>query len=630
VTAALTVVLAVVARGLLAGYGGTWFFPVLAADAGRALLPFLPLALLDWRWGRLPARRAAILVVECALLAACFGDGWVEPHTSVARLLGAGLRLDAALLAAGLVVGLVLAAPAIRWPVRVADAAVAALAGWLILGPQAYARFDTVVAGTRLRAGLAITGAFALLALALAGATAALGRRAPRVLAAIGVVVVALTALASAGPHPLAAHDSIVLVVVDTLRADMVDATRTDGTPLMPRLRALAARGVRFTTAVAPSPWTLPSTTSIMSGMNPYRHRVGRMIGGVPAPGDPAASHLGPALRAAGYQLAGFVNNPYLRPYYGFGLGFLRFGRYHGNARDGVAAARGWADRHGGRPFLLLLHLMDPHWPYDAPAGFGDARRPCAECDDLGTLQYHVTSDAVHAEVRRRYAAEVAFTDAALGDFYDALTADGRLAHAWFIVVADHGEELWDHGGFLHGHTLYDELLRVPLVIVPPPGESTPPGQVVDAQVRIEDVAATLIDIAGLPADTAGGAPTLDGRTLLPLITRAAAPDAPRPVVAGFLQIPGGLRYAVRTPHRKLINPTAPGGGWPVLFDLDKDPHETTNVMAQEPLVAWNLHLVPAALGLFPERTAEAAAPAPPARVDRDVERELRSLGYVQ
>src|SRR6185295_8358617 len=143
---------------------------------------------------------------------------------------------------------------------------------------------------------------FVALAIVLTAGAVVFGRRAPRiaVLLALGA---ALAAALRGGPHPSAARDSVVLVVVDTLRADMLDRTRPNGEPVMPRLRALAATGVRFTTAVAPSPWTLPSTTTIVSGMNPFRHGVGRLAGAVPMPGNPAVSYLGPALRRAGYQV---------------------------------------------------------------------------------------------------------------------------------------------------------------------------------------------------------------------------------------------------------------------------------------------------------------------------------------
>jgi len=644
VTAATTVVLAIFVRGLLAGYGGGWFFPVLATEAGRAALPFVVIAIVEWRWGGStaatgtdagPVARTILLVVECALLFALFGGDWIAPHTSIAEPLGNGLRLQSALIGVGAVIGAALARLSRRFP-RLADPCVATIAAWLILGPSLYARFDTLEAGRRALAALTISGAFAVLALALVALELA-GERVPRLAGLAGIVGVAATSLALRGPHPHAPRDSIVLVVVDTLRADMVDETLPGGAPLMPHLQAIARHGVRFTTAVAPSPWTLPSTASILSGMNPFRHQIGRMAGQVPLPGDPAASYLGTTLRGAGYQVAGFVNNPYLRPYYGFGRGFLRFQRYHGNARDGAARARAWIGSHSARPFLLLLHLMDPHWPYEAPPGFGEARQPCAECDNLGTLQYQLTSPAVRAEVRRRYEAEVAFTDAAIGELYDALQAFGALEPTWFIVVADHGEELWDHRQFLHGHTLYDELLRVPLVIVPPDARADAErGRVVDAQVRLEDVAPTLLDIAGLAPTTASAAaspvedsahiPTLDGVTLLPLLGGGESAASPRPAIAGFLQI-ADESYAVRTHHYKLIY--WPGVRWPILFDLTTDPRETMNVVLQQSAVVSNLIAIPPLLGLVPPGATNAHPPTPP-HVGADIERELRSLGYVQ
>jgi arylsulfatase A-like enzyme len=341
--------------------------------------------------------------------------------------------------------------------------------------------------------------------------------------------------------------------------------------------------------------------------------------------GETAGSWSGPALRAAGYQAAGFVNNPWLRPYYGFGEGYLEFRRYHGDAADGVAIASAWVRTHRLRPFFVLLHLMDPHWPYAAPAAYGEPRHACVDCEDLRTLQYRVTSEEVRGEVRRRYDAEVAYTDAEIGRLWDDLEASGVLDTSWLIVTADHGEELWEHLGFLHGHTFYDELLRVPLIVVPPLDlEDVERGAVVGAQVRLEDVGATIFDIAGLTA-----AHRLDGTSLRSLLPARGAPapaatGASRPVVAGYLQQEGRHGWAVRDRGAKLIGFF---GSVPYLYDLNADPHETSaQWFPLRPFLMAALARVPASMGL------DVNAPPPPARAtapDADVVRELRSLGYV-
>jgi len=286
---------------------------------------------------------------------------------------------------------------------------------------------------------------------------------------------------------------------------------------------------------------------------------------------------------------------------------------------------------HVDSPSFAVLHLMDPHWPYDAPAGFGAERRPCAVCDSLFWSQYGATTPAQREELERRYAAEVHYTDAMLGRLYDTLDAAGVLEHTWLVVTSDHGEEFWEHGGFLHGHSLGDELLRVPLVVVPPKSQATARrGQRVNVQVRLEDVAATVLDIGGLDARRAP-----DGRSLLPLMAGTADKEA-RVSVAGFVKKADDLRSAVRRPPWKaVLSPQAMAGN--ALFDLAADPGETRNLVFDGSLSesrrkeisrAWlSMFLEPKRLGLRTDREPVEAGRASP---DADTKRQLRSLGYAQ
>jgi arylsulfatase A-like enzyme len=235
---------------------------------------------------------------------------------------------------------------------------------------------------------------------------------------------------------------------------------------------------------------------------------------------------------------------------------------------------------------------MDPHWPYDAPEGYGDPRRSCRECDDFRVMQYQETSTEVHNEVRRRYDAEVAFTDAEIGRLWDELSARGVLDHTWLIVTSDHGEEFWEHHGFLHGHSLYDELLRVPLVIVPPTADLLAPrGVRVREQVRLEDVAATVFDVAGVQPSV-----PLDGTSLLGeyFMRNPAAPivgeKTARPQIAGFLQQGNAKGWAARANGMKLI---AELGEIPLLFDLAADPAEAQPITFQKPSITTALMALP-------------------------------------
>ena len=566
-------------RALLAGYGGAWFFPVVLGEALNASLAFLFIAVADWtlrRFGRMtPAQTVAVMrTVEYVALFAYFGKGWVEPHDTLASLIGVDSRLSLALAAVGGVVGVAAARAERRLGPALSEAVLWTVAGWLVLGPWAYMLFDDLQQSRRTAAALMVTLSSLAVGTLIAGFAALAGVRSLRFGFAAAVTAAVAAALAMPGPAGVKDAQSVVLVVVDSLRVDSLERRGPGGDYLMPRLRELAGRGVSFTTAVSPSPWSLPSTVSILSGLNPYRHAVGRIRRDEALPGDRAWAYLGPYLRGHGYQAAGFVNSPHLRPAYGFGDGYLLYRRYHGDAHDGTALALSWIARHRVRPFFVLVQLMDPHWPYEAPVRFDLERDDCGRCDSLEILEVGEVPDRVKLEVRRRYDAEVAFTDAEIGRLYDELERRGILDRTWFVVTADHGEEFWEHERFTHGLSVYDEVLRVPLVVVPPVGmHESRRGVTVGDQVRLEDIAPTLIGIVGLdrrpPRD-------LDGETLLPLIEDGTDPSSGRPAVVGYLRTEDDGTWAVRDDRYKLIVRGELDGGQ--LFDLHSDPRETRDL----------------------------------------------------
>lgn len=640
-----------VLRALLAGYGGAWFLPVVAGEAVNAALAFLCIAVGHWALRKLaksdsdPAARV-MHVATFSILFAAFGKGWVEPHVGLSLLLDVDATLNPAIIGIGAIVGILSERLTRSRGESAETAAIWATAGWLIVGPSFYADADHILAGRRLVAAATITTAFVAIALAIAAAGRLLGRS--RLRNALGAVAVAALVFSAVGPSAVGKHaradaESILLIVVDTLRADMLETPLGATAHPMPRLAELARRGIRFSNAVAPSPWTLPSTATIVSGMNPHRHRVGVVAGNVAMRGRTDAFYLAPTLRAAGYQSTALVNNPYLRPFYGFDEGLLQFRRYHGNAHDGTTLAMSWMSRHDYRPFFTMLHLMDPHWPYEAPPGFGDARNECPDCDDLPRLQYEVAQPETRAELARRYRSEVEFTDHEIGRLYQELDAHALLERTWIIVTSDHGEEFWDHGRFLHGHSLFDELVRVPLVLIPPRGSSVPSGRVIDKQVRLEDIAPTVLEIAlGVGgairerqlADGTATEARIDGESLLDLVRGEATSlgGEPalglRPALLGFVQAKSTLRYGVRTDRYKLIDQG--DRKFRLLYDLASDPGETRNLATKSPMAVDRLRTVPRLLGLDPL--------AAPSRIDdggsigeldTDIADELRALGYL-
>lgn len=642
-TAAAVVFCCVVALAFVEGYGVPAYTGTIASDAFDATLPLLGLLLVARFFLRRRPDRAALVhrlhvAAQGALAAMAFGWWWVEPHAFATSLTGSSLAAMGWQALAGAAAGLVLALVAERASSPAVLREVWSGAGVLLLvaGGRAYRAYDHVEAGVRLGAGTTI------LAVTVAAACGAylLLRRRERAAAAIPALApavacaVLVAASLSGRPETPSARDSVLLVVVDTLRADVADDAFPGVRTLpgaMPELERIAKDGVRFTQAVSPAPWTLPATVSLLSGWNPHRHHYGQSASAWEVTtGDPGALYLGDALREAGVLPAAFVNNPYLRPYFGFGDGFYTMRPYHGRALDGVALALDWLSDHADLPTFTMLHLMDPHWPYEAPPGFGDPPQPCPSCDALLWAQYGVPRPEEREELKRRYSAEVRFTDAMLGRLYDTLAATGLLERTWIVVTSDHGEEFWEHGQLLHGHALWDELLRVPLVVVPPRGrDGWLRGARVDRQVRLEDVAASVLEITGLDPARAR-----DGKSLLPLASGASEPGQ-RVAVGGYVKSVDDLSHSVRMPPWKAI--VSPELLRNRLYDLRVDPGEQRTVLFRPDtpekrrneinLAFLGATLAPGSLRIDVTRERLQTSVRTP---DHDTARKLRSLGYAE
>lgn len=432
---------------------------------------------------------------------------------------------------------------------------------------------------------------------------------------------------------------SILVVLLDTVR---LDHTGWGGCPLptTPRLDALARRGVYFTQAIPQASWTKPSVASLLTGLIPSRHlAVGRPGAGYYPVLPEDRRTLAEAFAVAGYRTAAISTNPNIAWLFGFSQGFEDWQEDASwNAEEVAAAAREWVAARAGEPFFLYLHFNDAHYPYTPPEGFR------GRFDHTGsTAVLNGTTEREFREGRREfspedvehlrlsYAEEIAWLDDVVGRLVEDLLAerDDLLV----VVVADHGEEFLEHGDVGHGHTLYDELLRVPLQFAwsPSLGKALGlrPGGV-DAQVRLVDVAPTLLELAGLSWPPA--APAMDGASLLPALRGEPLED--RPAFAetdsrGSLRsgLPGPLR-AWREPELKLVltDPFSDAGGRYWLFDLVADPGETRNLAGKRfDLLQDRLRRLRKSGWLLEK------APVPPASIQFSPEmaRNLAELGYI-
>ncbi len=432
----------------------------------------------------------------------------------------------------------------------------------------------------------------------------------PRLARAVAVVLAAaaLAALALALAHRARTlrpreRPNVLLVTIDTLRADALGCygNAAAGTPA---LDALAARGVRFETVVAPAPLTSPSHASILSGLTPLRHGVRDNGGYVLPEGVPS---LPEAFRSAGYRTAGFVSGFPLARRFGFARGFETFDdrlprgndprrapyveRTADRTTDAVLRWLASADASPppgaeARPFFLWVHYYDPHAPYEPPAPF--AARFAA----------------------RPYQGEVAFVDAQLGRLLARLAETGLRARTVVLVTADHGEALGEHGEQTHGIFVYDTTVLIPWIMA---GPGVPSGLVSRATSRAIDVAPTLLDLARLPPLRA-----VEGLPRRPLPGREPA-DEPAYVesLSPLLHLGWAPLHAWRTRRYKLVDaPT------PELYDLEADPTEARNIAAANPERVADLRRpLAAALAAHPPRQAEA--------VDSETAERLSALGYL-
>jgi arylsulfatase A-like enzyme len=299
----------------------------------------------------------------------------------------------------------------------------------------------------------------------------------------------------------------LVLVIIDTLRADHLP-TYGYARATAPHIQALGERGWVFEQALAQSGWTLPAMGSILSGRLPSEHgavrdgndmrRFGRF-----APQTPSTAEV---LAAAGYRTGAVVNNTFLAPDFGFQRGFDHYDYQGASAmqhRAAVATADAglaWLDT-AATPAFLVLHFMEPHSSYAAgPPERGrfaptdeELRVPFPFHMEHGKFATSAADAAALEQIAALYDEEILAADRGVGRLVEGLSERGMLDDTWIIVTSDHGEELWDHGGFEHGHHLMGELLRVPLIVA---GPTTTPRRVLRPVAHV-DVHATLVGLGG-------------------------------------------------------------------------------------------------------------------------------------
>jgi arylsulfatase A-like enzyme len=409
---------------------------------------------------------------------------------------------------------------------------------------------------------------------------------------------------------------NVILISIDTLRSDHLGCYGY-GKNTTPAIDAFRREAVLFRTAIASAPSTLPSHASIFTALAPQHH------GASHTRSIPLAERfvtLTEVLRDAGYRTGAAVGGGQLAPEFGLSQGFESYEVVDdGTFRQVVGRAMPFIERVKERPFFLFLHSYEvhhPYWPSVDDARFDSSSETILPSYIDIRLLAQINSgdmfigDADRAHIASSYDAEIASTDAAFRQLVATLKRLDLYDRSIIVFTSDHGEELGEHG-FMgwHSHTLFDELLHVPLIVRFPAASHA--GTEIGGVVRSIDVAPLILEAIGISR-----VPPFDHFSLATALARGRAPASE---VLLWRETPPGdtLEHdGLRTADWKLIEGR--------LYDLRNDPKEQTDVAAAHGSVAADLTAhMQALLRERPRPNTAAIAPDP------ETEQKLRALGYL-
>jgi arylsulfatase A-like enzyme len=423
--------------------------------------------------------------------------------------------------------------------------------------------------------------------------------------------------------EPSSPRPNIVLVTLDTLRADSLGAYgyHRDTSPF---LDSLAGDGLRCAQAYSVSSWTVPAMASLFTGLHPESHGVahGLVTAGEITGQEVLAEEfqlLAEVLQRAGYRTFAVAASLHLDRKFGFSQGFDRFENVgFANAPKALAALEEMAGEvlEGEGPYFLWLHLFDPHDPYKP-------RRPWIRdyFSSPRELRQHLSTrepsadespDPVVDYARAVYDSEINFTDRAVYRAFDIL---GVSADDLIVVTSDHGEEFLEHHDFGHAGSLYEEQVRIPLIVRLP--DLAHAGKVIEQPVSLLDVLPSILDWLDLEPPA-----PVQGRSFLSGLEDG---DSPEQAIYLSLSRPQTQLSGVRAGPWKYIHDHGDEGEHR-LYDLGRDPEERRNLIPQEPGRARQLardlssHLQEASASRLEVAVEEVSA---------ETLEQLRALGYV-
>jgi arylsulfatase A-like enzyme len=451
-------------------------------------------------------------------------------------------------------------------------------------------------------------------------------------------VVLGCATLACGRPH------DVIVVTLDTTRRDHVGVYGYRR-GITPRIDQFASEAIVYENAWSTASWTLPAHASILTGKHPTSHgahfearrgdaELAEVLGTARA-GEVLVNRLSEdettlpeLLKTAGYATAAFAGGPWLAPPFGLLQGYDEqdvsdIAREGGRpAEELTDHALAWISRQPReKPVHVLINYFDPHWPYTPPPGYDDLPHAREEIDKRYFLGVNRGALGLTPEQHDiwvdHYDGEIRFMDHHLGRLLDGLRAADRYEDALIIVVADHGESFGEHGFIEHGRWLYDDVLRVPLIVRYPDARGG--GSVVSAAVSVVDLLPLVATEVGLklPADVEGVEP---GQRDLVLAEEFR--DLHAITVFGE-RFNRDLFAVIRWPNKIIISDRDP----PELYDLAFDRGELLNIFKTRRGVAMDLlrQAITARTELHAPASLEAPRDVAPETRDR-----LRSLGYIK
>jgi len=435
----------------------------------------------------------------------------------------------------------------------------------------------------------------------------------------------------------------VILISIDTLRADHLGCYGY-GKDTSPNSDALARDSAVFANVYAPSSWTLPAHVSLLTSLSCFRHGVNfdsDMI-------DRSRPTLADILRSNGFYCAAVTGGGFVGAVFGFSKGFDLYAQSENSLIDSAgmtfdSAAR-WIDENRGKDFFLFLHTYQPHGPYVPPPPYDTMfldPDPLWTMIDIGS---HIGGPkGVFKELPEKerrnivglYDGEIRSTDESLiGPLVAKLKSLRIYEETMIVLTSDHGEEFFEHGSWEHGHALYDESLKVPLIIKFPNSKFR--GTRVEPFVRLIDIMPTVMDVYGV----GGKGFDLDGRSLMPVLKGRETKDraALAFLAGGVLGSPIPEKMALTDGRSKVIL-NRPYGAEALgsflfppppyseveTFDLTADPRERTNIVSRKASLAGKLvALMQELQNKGGRRSGEKA------EIDAETKKKLRALGYIR